>query len=520
MAATLDARVRLNTAEFSGGMQRVLRESNAAVGRLNQSFGTLKNLALGGALGAGSLEIARGFLEASMNAERLRAALSATTGSDVLGRSQLKEIKSLAGDIGLGIDGAAKAMIQFQSAGMTAAESMRTIRAGFNAILSTGGGNEEFSRFAIAVQQMRNSPKPLQEEINQLREALPTTAKLMKEAFGTTRSEELQKLGISGREFVDTLLIALEKLPQIGDTMGKQIGRFQAQIEDFKATAGETFMPVLGQTMQKFSEEMKKLQDVSRGVADVWVRLFDGMDPESVRATGKAAEERIKKRAELIQAQKRALDDYNETAKKNAEAFKKSYENGQKLSDVIAKMDVPFKELAKATKEANEQLLFNDRMRLAIDQETRNAFESSLDETRRQVGDSIIAKREREAEAFNDFQGPPQQSEREKEAWRELARREGMSSSDRKSERRADREMERNARRAADRQTREEMRELRKKQREGAFDDIKNNRGFQDVNEEMKRRKSANREAAKAAMQTTEQLLTTIKDTLKNLATA
>ncbi len=511
MAATLDARVRLNTAEFSGGMQRVLRESNSAVGRLNQSFSTLRNVAGFGAIGAGMTSFLGSIGQATLETERLKAALSATTGNELMGASQLKEVRALASDIGLGVSEAAKAMIQFQSAGMSASDSMRTIKAGFNAILSTGGGSNEFSRFSVAIQQLRASPKPLQEEINQLREALPTTAKLMKETFGASRAEDLQKLGLSGRQFVDSLLLAMEKLPQIGDTLGKQIGRVGAQWEALQAQIGETFAPTAQAGMKATSWLLDVSAKLRQFQSDTFEKIMGG-DPEKRRQE----EGFMVKILEAAQQSKQATADRVELERKNAEALRES----ARAAGVLA--------------------VQYDGLNEALRQEANTAWETSLDATRKKIGDAIGAKRELQSELFRDFQGPPvaeqwerdaeadaiqrqgppQQSEREKEAWRELARREGMSSSERKAQRRADREMENNARKAADRQTRDEMRKWREEQRAKSFDNLKNNQTLPNAAEEQARRKKANRESAKAAMQTTESLLTTIKDTLKNLATA
>lgn len=515
MAATLDARIRLDSSQFSGGLNRALRETNVAVGRMSAQFGTLRNVMAGGLAGGFAINMAGDIMNAAMQAEKLQAALSATTGSRSMGESQFKVIKQLAGDIGLGIENAAKAMIQFQSAGMSSAQSMQTIKAGYNAILSSGGGANEFSRFAVAIQQLRSSPKPLQEEINQLREALPTTAKLMKEAFGAQRAEDLQKLGISGREFVDGFLVAMERLPQVGDTMEKQIGRFKQQLTDFKAELGKAMMPAAKLGMGLVSGLLQGTKVIADSAAEGLASAL-GYDVEGMKRRELAQEEENAAREE----QKKKMAEIAAQAEKDAASKAKSIEQGKTLAKVFGKFNDIIKDTAENARELAAALDFKDRMRAFVEQEKNKAMEESLDRTREEA---IKYKRELEAEKqaaeYNEFYGPRQISEEERSDWQDRVRREGMNKSERRAQRDADREEKENIRKAADRKTREQMQEIKKNEREKSFENAKQGKW---LNEESTRRKlkEANRKSAEEAVKGAAQTLTDIKEILKTLATA
>ena len=112
MAATLDARLRLNSAEFSGGLNRALRDSNAFVGKMTQQFNSLRNVLTGGVVGFFAADFAKALFDASVQAEKLQASLSAAMGSDILGVAQLEKVRTLAGEIGLGVQETAKAMMR------------------------------------------------------------------------------------------------------------------------------------------------------------------------------------------------------------------------------------------------------------------------------------------------------------------------------------------------------------------------------------------------------------------------
>lgn len=515
MAATLDARLRLDSSQFSGGMDRALREANSFTGKLSAQFATLKNLAIGGAVGSFATDFVGGIMQATMEAEKLKAALTATTGNKMLGVAAFEDVKKLSGEIGLDVQDAAKAMIQFQSAGMSAADSLNAIKAGFNAIVSTGGGSNEFGRFAVAIQQLRNSPKPLQEEINQLREALPTTAKLMKEAFGANRAEDLQKLGISGKQFVNTLVEAMEKLPQIGDTMEKRIGRLKVKWKDLATSLGERLEPATTAAMTGAGwllDVSKKAQQLSDDAID---KVFGGE-----LATRRKQEEQLTQFLKNLEATKHKQKEVLDEELRANDVRNQSISKGTQLSLVMNKVAGTINRLGdefRRTNIAAEQ--FADAMQRAADSERDAVWQASLDATRAQLSDSIMAKRERQAEADNTFVGPRQQSPEEANAWRELARREAMTKEDRRSFRQQQREEKENFRKAADRKSRDEFREEQRKARERAFDDQKNGKFF-DAEGTRRSIREKNRAEAEQARKDGNQILKDIWTELKRLATA
>ena len=131
-----------------------------------------------------------------------------------------------------------------------------------------------------------------------------------------------------------------------------------------------------------------------------------------------------------------------------------------------------------------------------------------------------MAKREAAGEAFNEFVGPMQMSDDEREAWRRKVEEQGMTRGDRRSMRAEEREERRNTRKAADDQTRKELREAKEEARRNAFDDLKKNRGFFNEEQTKAKLRDQNRKAAKEAVESAAKTLTDIRDILKTLATA
>ena len=309
MAATLDASLRLDSSQFTSGLGNAMKSTNSAVSKMSSSFAMLKNIAIGGAIGSAFIGIAKDIGATYIEAEKLQNALKATSGSDILGMQQYEELKKLSSEIGLNMSVAAKATLQLQAAGMSAADAFKTIRTLQNAIASGGGGSEELGRFIYGLQQLYASPKPLAEELGQLKEALPVTSKLLREAFGSARAEDLQKLNLSGKQVAETILKMAEAMPKMTRGLGGQIDAIKAKFETLKEMAGEqssgTTKGIAG-GLSSFLDYIIKKQKEIQANEDAFYLKAAGGDPrvedEDQRKLLRALDRQKKAEADLLKA--------------------------------------------------------------------------------------------------------------------------------------------------------------------------------------------------------------------------
>jgi tape measure domain-containing protein len=133
---------------------------------------------------------------------------------DVYGVS-LNEIKQTAKLPGLGIEEAGKATINFLSVKYAADISNRAVREFGNALVYSGRGKEDLGGIAIAFAQMKGKGNVMAQEINQIAERLPMIRDLMMQAFGTSNTEVIQKMGITADEFLGKIVARLEQLPRV-----------------------------------------------------------------------------------------------------------------------------------------------------------------------------------------------------------------------------------------------------------------------------------------------------------------
>jgi tape measure domain-containing protein len=307
-----------------------MKDTNAAVSKMSASFAMLKNIAIGGAIGSAFVAAAKDIAATYIEAEKLQNALKATAGSDILGMQQYEQLKTLSSEIGLNIGVAAKATLQLQAAGMSAANAFKTIRTLQNAIASGGGGSEELSRFIYGLQQLYASPKPLAEELGQLKEALPVTAKLLTQAFGSARAEDLQKLNLSGKQVAETLLKMAESMPKMERGLGGQIDAIKAKFDSLKEMAGEESSGAtkgFAAGLSSFLDYIIKKQKEIKANEEAFSLRAAGGDPniedEDQRKLIRALERQKKAEADLLKAA--------EERKKLQEALDKGNQENREL---------------------------------------------------------------------------------------------------------------------------------------------------------------------------------------------
>jgi tape measure domain-containing protein len=369
MAATLDASLRLDSSQFTSGLDGAMKNTNAAVSKMSATFSMLKNIAIGGAIGSAFVSVAKDITSTYIEAEKLQNALKATAGNDFLGMQQYEQLKKLSSEIGLNMGVAAKATLQLQAAGMSAATAFKTIRTLQNAIGSGGGGSEELGRFIYGLQQLYASPKPLAEELGQLKEALPVTAKLLTQAFGSARAEDLQKLNLSGKQVAETLLKMAEAMPKMERGLGGQIDAIKAKFDTLKEMTGESssgFTKMLAGGLSAFLDYIIKKQNEIKANEEALSLKFLGssvaIEDEDQRKLLRALDRQKAAEADSLKAA--------EDRKKLQEALDKGNQENRELDAIKWQNEERFYQ----EKAAREKQLQDDAKK-AADQAKRDADE-------------------------------------------------------------------------------------------------------------------------------------------------
>lgn len=235
MAATLSAQLTLNSAQFQGGLNRAVISANAAVGQMTAQFNTLKNVAGLGAIGGILMQIGQKVLEATINFEKYHRQLTIVTGGAAAASAKMKELQIVAALPGLSMESAVYGQVRLQTMGYTAEQATGHLKSLAATVAAFGGGGEEMKGILMAFSQISSKGKVAAEEINQIAERLPSIRRLMTEAFGTSNTEELQKMSISATQFTDAILNGMQNAQPVVSGVAEEMAKFKVTMDSIFA---------------------------------------------------------------------------------------------------------------------------------------------------------------------------------------------------------------------------------------------------------------------------------------------
>lgn len=200
--------------------------------------------------------------------ESLKNGLEALTGSSAETNKQLERLKELTNIPGLDLESLVKGTINLQTIGWTAENAEKAMAGLGNAIALIGGGQEDFKGALYGLQQLANTEFPLGEDLNILKERLPQITPLLKDAFGASRSEDLQKLKVTSQQVIDAIVTGLNKLPKAAVGLDGSFTSLRNSISMATAELGEVINEAFDVTgmINKLSNAVKDLSSWFKGL--------------------------------------------------------------------------------------------------------------------------------------------------------------------------------------------------------------------------------------------------------------
>lgn len=153
-------------------------------------------------------------IEAAMAYDAQVRALAAYQKNAAGLEAQLKRLTEIAKLPGLGLEEVTQGVLTLESAGLSANMAERAVQSFGNALALAGKGKSELDGLIIALSQIASKGKISAEEITQMAERLPGIRLLLQEAFGTSNTEIIQKMGLTAEDAIARMVKAAEKLPK------------------------------------------------------------------------------------------------------------------------------------------------------------------------------------------------------------------------------------------------------------------------------------------------------------------
>lgn len=265
--AAVNVRFGADISQFSTAMQNAARQMQRA-GQQLQDVG--KSLTMN--LTAPILALGAASLYAFGEIDALKRGLISFTGSAELAEVEFSKLREVAKLPGIGLEEATRGSINLQAIGMSADEARKAMQAFGNAIATVGGGKENFDLAIRGFGQLQNASKPLQQDLYQIANQLPQVNKLMIEAFGTNRAEDLAAMGLSGKKLAEFLVDSLSKLPPIS-------GGIKNSFENMSDTI-KIAMASVGEAIEKNFKISDKINQFANRVSGL-IESFKNLRPET-----------------------------------------------------------------------------------------------------------------------------------------------------------------------------------------------------------------------------------------------
>ncbi len=239
-----DGSITINTLIDDSGVKKGVKSIESGFDKLKSTI--TKTVA---ALGIGNLvkEFISTGVQYNAEIEKYQTALTTLTGSTEEANKVIQQIKQDAAATPFDVAGLTQANQLLISTGLSADDSRETILALGNAISATGGGNDELSRMAVNLQQIKNTGKATAVDIKQFAFAGIDIYGLLADYLGVTK-QEAAEMEVTWDSLNGALIKASEEGGKYFGAMENQSktlnGQWSTLKDNFNEFAGKALTPL------------------------------------------------------------------------------------------------------------------------------------------------------------------------------------------------------------------------------------------------------------------------------------
>lgn len=325
----IQARLRFDITQFQNALNQVrgeIKELKATAKSSGKGLGSSLFGGLKGAIaGLGMAKLTSEVFDAVLRFDSLEKTLRVTEGSAEGAARRFAELREVGRNPGLSLEAAVQGDIRLRAVGMTAAQSTRILLEMGNALSLVGGSQEDLSGVLLALTQISSKGKVFAEEINQINERLPQVRTIMKEVFGTSVSEDIQKMNLDANDFIMRLVDGFAGLERAQSGMREDLTELGTI---FSTLANDAFAPLIHELIPAFrdlagliAENKTAITDFGSSAASAFRGLVDLMELTFVH-TGTLDEWLNKKVERDKQAAIKKIEETQTGAKPGDDPFK------------------------------------------------------------------------------------------------------------------------------------------------------------------------------------------------------
>ena len=243
-AGSLTYSTQLDVNGFEKGLKNVEAKSVAIGNIIAKAFEKIVNV---------TTDLAKTGINYNAQIEKYQTALTTLTGSAEKANNIIDQIKKDAAKTPFDVSGLTQANQLLISAGVSSDSAREDVLALGNAISATGGGNEELSRMAVNLQQIKNVGKASALDIKQFAYAGIDVYGLLADYMGVAR-DEATEMDITYEDLTGALKYASEEGGKYFGAMENQSKTFNGQMETLK----DNFNSFLGEATKPLFDYLTK----------------------------------------------------------------------------------------------------------------------------------------------------------------------------------------------------------------------------------------------------------------------
>ena len=198
----------------------------------------------------------RGLAAYAKNAQELQAQLG-----------RLQEIAKLPG---LGLKEVRGGVLQLEAAGLSAQIAERAMMAFGNALALAGRGKSDLEGAMLQLSQMASAGKLAGDELNVIAERVPQIRQVLKAAFGTASTEEINKMGLSINQIIEKMVAGLEQLPKASAGAITTMENLQDSLEQAFLPIGRGILDIFSSAEGGTMRLIERVAEMGKQIGEVF----------------------------------------------------------------------------------------------------------------------------------------------------------------------------------------------------------------------------------------------------------
>jgi tape measure domain-containing protein len=198
----------------------------------------------------------RGLAAYAKNAQELQAQLG-----------RLNEIAKLPG---LGLKEVRGGVLQLEAAGLSAQTAERAMMAFGNALALAGRGKSDLEGAMLQLSQMASAGKLAGDELNVIAERVPQIRQVLKAAFGTASTEEINKMGLSINQIIEKMVTGLEQLPKASAGAITTMENLQDSLEQAFLPIGRGILDIFSSAEGGTMRLIERVAEMGKQIGEVF----------------------------------------------------------------------------------------------------------------------------------------------------------------------------------------------------------------------------------------------------------